>query len=74
MSELFDEYEHWTKEGKKLYAEINQVARPIIEKWYDRGYKGREIQSIAHDIVAGTLVFLKERSAMIKRISKDKKP
>jgi len=49
---LFNKYEAYTKEGGKVSDEIREALDPIIKKWADKGYRVKDIESIALDNIS----------------------
>lgn len=51
---LYDKDERLSRDGCELSSELHLNLSPIIEKWIERGYKIREIESVAHGVVLDT--------------------
>lgn len=51
MKSLFDKDERYSSEGNKLSSELSLAMSSIMNKWIERGYKIREVESVAHGVV-----------------------
>ena len=53
MTRLFNEYDAWTDDARRLSDEVAPVIRPIIDKWLSNGYDGRDVEAVILSTVMG---------------------
>lgn len=69
MKSLFNRYEAYNTNGRKLSDEIQEALDPIFKKWSDEGYKMSDIEVIAFDNISiiSAITRLKKSVAMVKQ-------
>ena len=69
MKSLFNRYEAYNTNGRKVSDEIQVALDPIFEKWAKEGYKANDIESIAMDNVTmiGCLIRMERAPEMVNR-------
>jgi len=72
MKSLFNRYEAYNTNGRKVSDEIQAALDPIFEKWAKEGYKANDIESIAMDnvYVIGCLIRMERSMEMVNQKEK----
>jgi hypothetical protein len=65
---LFNRYEAYSEKGNELSDEIHKIVCPLLDKWYAKGFKARDIQRIVHDTIDMHLALSRTKKAIKMRV------